>query len=307
MGPVIKMTASKNLFRTLIGILFWITGAPLLTRAIVGRKRITILAYHNPDPGTFEKHIRYLKRRFHFITITELVQAIKNDDWTSIRPNSVAITIDDGYKENYKLVSLFAKYALCPTIYLCSHIVNTNRHYWYESGPDEIRGLKKANHAQLLHTLKEKHGYEPDKEYEDRQALNDEEMKAMVAYADFQSHSRYHPILTKCDSPEVKSEIAGSKIKLEALLNKSITHFSYPNGDYSDREVQELMDSGYESARTLDVGWNHRKTDPYKLKAMAIQDDANLFILGAQVHGFFGYLKYASHGSLRGARPSAIS
>jgi peptidoglycan/xylan/chitin deacetylase (PgdA/CDA1 family) len=301
------MATAKSKMRSLIGILFWITGIPILMRAIVCRKRITILAYHNPDPDSFEKHMRYLKSRFHFITIEALVHAIKNDDWTLIPPKSIAITIDDGYKENHRLVSIFAKYTLFPTIYLCSHIVNTNRHYWYESGPAGISGLKKASHEQFLRTLKEKSGYERDKEYDDRRALNSEEMKDMMEYVDFQSHSRYHPILTKCDSPEVKSEIAGSKIKLEALLNKSITHFSYPNGDYSDRELQELIDSGYESARTLDVGWNHKKTDPYKLKAMAIQDNANLFILCAQVHGFFGYLKYASYGSFRGVRPPAIS
>lgn len=288
-------------------MLFCISGAPKLIREIICRKKVTILAYHNPDPDIFEKHIRYLKKRFHFITIDELVHAIKHDDWALIPSKSMVMTLDDGYKENCKLASIFAKYAVIPTIYLCSHIVNTNRHFWFESGLTDIAHLKRASYARMLQALKESQGYELEKEYDERQALNYEEMMTMMKYVDFQSHTKYHPILTRCDSAEVKSEIVESKIKLEELLRKIIAHLSYPNGDYSGREVQELIHSGYESARTLDVGWNHRKTDPYRLKAMGIQDNASLIVLCAQVHGFFGYFKYASYGSFKGLRPPLIT
>lgn len=297
----------KNILRSFIGVLFCISGAPILIREIVCRKKITILAYHSPDPDIFEKHIRYLKKRFHFITIDELVRAIKNDDWAMIPSKSMVVTLDDGYKENYKLIGTFAKYALIPTIYLCSNIVNTNRHYWFESRSPDISHIKKLSYTRLLKTLRESQGYELEKEYDERQALNYEEMKTMMKYVDFQSHTKYHPILTRCDSPEVKSEIVESKKILEELLTKNIAHFSYPNGDYSGREVQEVIHGGYESARTLDVGWNHRKTDPYRLKAMGIQDNASMIVLCAQVHGFFGYFKYAFHGSCKGIRPPLIT
>jgi peptidoglycan/xylan/chitin deacetylase (PgdA/CDA1 family) len=155
--------------------------------------------------------------------------------------------------------------------------------------------------------LKTSRDYELKKEYADRQALNIEEMKAMMSGVDFQSHTKFHPILTRCEPAEIKDEIMESKNKLEEMLSKKVIHFSYPNGDYSEREVREVIQSGYESARTVDVGWNDRKADRFRLKAMAVDDNASLFVLCAQVHGFFGYLKYASHGSFKGKRPAMIT
>ena len=301
------MARLKKKLRSLIGMLFWISGVPILIRRIVCRKGTTILTYHNPDPKTFEKHVRYLNKRFRFITIGELVSAIHTDDWTGIPPKSLAITLDDGYCENYRLAPIFAKYGLMPTIYVCSDVVNTNRHYWFETGLADIAALKKATWAGLLQALRESEGYQLEKEYEDRQALNYEEMKAMMRDVDFQSHSRYHPILTRCDEVQARAEIVESKKNLEALTKKNITHFSYPNGDYSDRERQELVDAGYASARTIDVGWNNGKTDPFKLKSMGIEDNASLPVLCAQVHGFFGFVKYACHGSFKGKRPPLIT
>jgi peptidoglycan/xylan/chitin deacetylase (PgdA/CDA1 family) len=297
----------KWLLRSFVGVLFFISGAPILIREIICRKKVTILTYHCPEPRIFEKHIRYLKKRFHFITMNALVRAIKDDNWNAIPPRAMVMTLDDGYKENYKIVPIFAKYGINPTIYLCGNIVNTNRHFWFGPGLPDITHLKRANHARRLQELKESQGYEPEKEYDERQALNYEEMKIMMKYVDFQSHTKTHPVLTRCDNAEVRGEIAGSKRILEELLAKRITHFSYPNGDYSEREVQEVIRSGYESARTLDVGWNQRMTNPYRLKAMGIQDQASLFVLCAQVHGLFGYVKYAMHGSFKGIRPPLIT
>jgi len=297
----------KSILRSLLGILFYISGAPVLIRKIKCGEKVTVLVYHNPDPECLEKHLKYLSKRFHFITIDKLVHAIRSGDWAMIPSRAAVITLDDGHKDNFRLASLFAKYEVNPTIYLCGGIVNTSRHFWFESGLPDIPPIKKASYAQLLQLLKESQGYELEKEYDERQALNYEEIKAMMKVADFQSHTKYHPILTQCDSTEVRSEIAGSKRMLEELLLKRITHFSYPNGDYSGREVQEVIDGGYESARTLDIGWNHRQTDPYKLRAMPIQDNASLFVLCAQVHGLFGYFKYAFHGSFNGVRPPLIT
>ncbi len=301
------MKKIKTVFRIFVGMLFCLFGIPILMRKFICGKKVTILAYHNPDPDHFEKHSKYLKKHFHFITIDTLVHGIENNDWDMIPSRAMVVTFDDGYKENYELASIFEKYSVIPTIYLCSEIVNTNRHFWFESDSTDISLLKKASYAALLQALKGSRGYEREKEYSERQAMNYEEMKALMNNVDFQSHTKYHPILTRCDRAEVKSEIADSKIELEKLLSKKISHFSYPNGDYSEREVGEVIQCGYESARTLDVGWNDRKADPFRLKAMAVDDDASLFVLCAQVHGLFGYLKYASHGSFKGRRPPLIT
>ncbi len=300
------MTSLKKFLRSFIGTLFWISGAPLFIRVLC-RKKVLILTYHNPNPKTFEKHLRYLKKRFNVTPLEKLVHAIKKNDWDEIPRRSIVITLDDGYKENCQLKHLFANYAVVPTIYLCSHIVNTHRRYWFDSGAMDPSILKGMRFSDLLKTLKDSQGFELEKEYEGRQALNYEELRSMQPFVDFQSHSKFHPILTTCDRAEMTLEIEDSKKSLEGLLKMRLAHFSYPNGDYSRRELDQVMQSGYESARTLDVGWNDRKTDPYRLKSLSIQDDASLIVLCAQVHGFFGYCKYAFHGRFNGTRPPFIT
>ena len=128
----------------------------------------------------------------------------------------------------------------------------------------------------------------------------------MSPFVDFQSHSKFHPVLTTCTDDECKEELVESKAYLEKLLNKKIIHFSYPNGDYSEREIEYLKKSGYKSARTLDIGWNDVNSDPYRLKALGIEDCASINILCGQIIGIFRYFKYLRYGSFKGIRPSFL-
>ncbi|MHA1410841.1 MAG: polysaccharide deacetylase family protein [Candidatus Odinarchaeia archaeon] len=289
----------KKIIKEVLAFLFRFSGIPLLIREVFCKNKVTIIYYHNPKPEVFKKHIEYLARNFIFILLDRLINAINNKNWSDIPPRSLIITIDDGFKENYALTNIFKTYNVCPTIYLCSHIVNTNRMFWFKAGFCNFRKLKKYDNNQRLNILKDKLGYELQKEYLVRQALNFEELLEMSMYVDFQSHSRYHPILTSCTNKECKKEIAESKNYLGKLLNKEIKHFSYPNGNYTDREIRYVKDCGYKSARTIDVGWNDVNSDPYRLKSMGIEDNASINILCAQISGFFGYLRYLLCGNFK--------
>jgi hypothetical protein len=113
----------------------------------------------------------------------------------------------------------------------------------------------------------------------------------------------FHPILTNCTDKECENEIGMSKRRLEETLKKSIDSLGYPNGNYSNREIEILKRNKYRSARTLDVGWNNIKTDPYLLKSMCLQDNASINVLCGQVIGLFGYLRYLGKGSFFGKLP----
>jgi hypothetical protein len=90
---------------------------------------------------------------------------------------------------------------------------------------------------------------------------------------------------------------------LGELLNKKIEHFAYPNGDYSIREIKFLKECGYKSARTLDIGFNDINSNPFKLKAMGVEDDASINILCGQIIGLFGYIRYFRYGSFKRRHP----
>jgi len=285
--------------KEMIGIIIRFSGMSFLIREILCRNKVTIIFYHSPKDSIFKRHIDYLSKHYNFISLNKLVNAIYRRDWSDIPPKGLVVTIDDGYKGVYNLLEIFKAYCICPTIYICSHIINTNRKFWWEAGFYNFQKLKKYKNTNRLKILRNKLGYEEQHEYPTRQALNIKEIKEMSPYVDFQSHSMFHPILTTCTDKESKEEIEGSKNYLENLLNKEIKHYSYPNGDYADREIEYLKNCGYKSARTIDIGWNSINTNPYKLKAMGIDDNASINVLCGQINGFFGYLRYLCYGSLR--------
>lgn len=300
------MKIIKAFIKEIVGFIFRISGILFLIREVFCRNKVTIICYHNPKPEIFKRHIEYLSRNFNFICLDKLVNAIYLKDWSALPPKSLIITIDDGYKENFMLLEIFKTYNIYPTMYLCSHIVNTNRRYWWKTGFSNFQKLKKYNNNSRLEALKNKIGYERQKEYSTRQALNLIELREMLPYVDFQSHSKFHPILTTNTGKECKEEIKGAKNYLEKLLNKEIKHFSYPNGDYKDREIEYIKNCGYKSARTRDIGWNDINSDPYGLKAMEVEDDASITKLCAQICGFFLYFRYLRYGSFRGLHPQFI-
>ena len=69
-------------------------------------------------------------------------------------------------------------------------------------------------------------------------------------YVNFGAHTVTHPILSKCDSYTSYFEITESRKKLESWLNYSINSFAYPNGNYTQREIDILKQSNYKIAFT---------------------------------------------------------
>ncbi|MHA1343132.1 MAG: polysaccharide deacetylase family protein [Promethearchaeota archaeon] len=300
------MKIIKKVIKEVIGLILRFSGLLCLIREIFLKNKVTIIKYHCPSSSIFKKHIEYLSKHYNFISLNKLINAIYQKNCSSIPPKSLIITIDDGFKENYNLFNIFKTYRSYPTIYVCSHIINTNRNFWWKTGFRNSKKLKRLKNKYRLKVLKEKIGYNPTKEYSTRQALSLEEINEMMPYVDFQSHTKFHPILTTCTDVECKEEIKVSKEYLEKLLNKKIEHFCYPNGEYNFREVRYLINCGYKSGRTLDIGWNDINSDPYRLKAMDVEDDASINVLVAQIIGIFGYVRYLRHGGLKGVRPPFI-
>ena len=263
-----------------------LSGMPLLIREWVCRNRVAILMYHDAKPTVFAKHIAYLSRHYTVIALDTLVAAIHRKDFSQIPPKSVVITIDDGHVGNIALLPLFKQYNVRPMLYVCTQIINTHRHFWFKidgQSKAEKERLKRLSNAERLAHLKRTADFEPEKVYPDRRALEIAEMKEMAESVDFQPHTRFHPILPQCTEMECKQEILGSKTDLERLLGVECLHFSYPNGDYTEREIEIVKAGGFRSARTTDMGWNTLDTPPYQLKVIPITDDAGLTLFRAEL------------------------
>ena len=292
-----------GILKEIISTVIRFSGLPFLIRNSIAKNKVTILFYHDPSPDILDKNLKYLSKRYNFINITLLIEAIYNKTWTNIPKKSLIITLDDGHKDKFKLLKTFKKYKIIPTIYICSQIINTNRLFWFKIVEKiEIKKFKEYTNSKRLRTLKLKYRFTPYKEYaeKERQTLNSKEILQMKDYIDFQSHSCFHPCLPSCTKDECKNEIFKSKSDIESLIGYECEHFCYPNGDYTDREIEIVKDAGYLSARTIDFGWNDLNTNPYKLKAIEIQNNDSNNMLAAKLSCIPAYFRFLMLGNLKG-------
>ena len=282
--------------------LHW-SGIPFLVRHTIARRRVTIVVYHDPGPAGLDRHLRYLAKRYSFVTLDRLVEAIRDRDISNLPPRSLVVTLDDGHRGNHRLEPIFEKYGVRPTLYLVSRVVATRRRFWFRHvGEARAHELMPQPNRKRLEILRERHGFTPTTEYpgEEPQALSAAELAELADWVDFGSHTCFHPSLVTCSDEECEFELRESKRDLEKLLGSECRHFAYPNGDYSEREIRLAREAGYLSARTIDVGWNGAHTDPYRLRVTGVTDDASIHLLAAQLSGITMYLRYLWAGSPSG-------
>lgn len=277
--------------KELIAFLIRFSGLPWIMREWVFRNKISIIVYHDPTPEALECHLEYLQKHYHFISLTDALNAISTNSVNKMLSKSLVITIDDGHVGNYGLLKLFKRYQVKPTIYLNSHIVGTHRHFWSKKVKEPSSFYKKFSLNQFLSCLEKEYDFTPEREYSTRQALSHQEISEMAPWVDFQCHGRYHFNLIICDNDTATAEIVDSKIEFKKILGQDCDHFAYPFGDYTNRDVTIVKGSGYKSGRTTDPGVNDAHSDPYRLKTIAmIPDHASINMLCAQLSGLPSYV-----------------
>jgi peptidoglycan/xylan/chitin deacetylase (PgdA/CDA1 family) len=272
------------------------SGLPFVARHTYGRRRVAILAYHEPTADLLEEHLGYLARRYRFVTLEAVVEALSSGDWQSLPARGVVVTIDDGKRCSYEFTELFTRYGVVPTLYVCSQLVGTNRRFWFDVASDP-EALKRIPHEQRVREL-QADGFTLTGEGSVRVALSLAETAEMGEAVDIQSHSRLHPVLTTCLEDLCREEIVGSRTDVEELTGKPCTHFCFPNGDYTERELEIVREAGYRSARTVRTGWTGPTSDPYELRILGVDDLASVNQLAADLAGF-GFFE----GFIRRGRP----
>jgi peptidoglycan/xylan/chitin deacetylase (PgdA/CDA1 family) len=243
----------------------------------------------------------------HLSYLCKIAEPIKFSDVNSPsngRPRFV-ITIDDGHAGNRHLVDMFSRYGVTPTIFVCSQIVGTKRQFWWQfshATAQQCERLKRRSNRDRLAALAAL-GYCQDAEVEPAAALSLEDIESMKPHCEFQSHGRFHPILTCCDDAECEAEIMQSRNEIQRLTVGDCSYFAFPNGNYGSREIQLLRSAGYLAARTLDLGFNDADSDPFRLKAVAVSDDCSTLWLSVQISMAAAYVRYLCQGSWSGRSP----
>lgn len=275
-------------------VLRW-SGLAWMWREIVQRHMVTFLLFHDMESSDAERNFAYLKRHYNIISLNDYIGAVHNGK--RLPDKAVVITFDDGHASNYALLPIIKKMQIPITIFLCSSIVGTQRHFWFRHSTDmksNVEALKRMSNEQRLETLKH-FGFLQEHEYSDTQALTKEQIEAMMPWVDFQSHTCYHPILPQCDDVTARKEIAESKLQLETDYGRRIKAISYPNGDYSARDIRLAKEAGYECGVTVDSGYNDLNSDLFRLKRFSVNDAKTTAELMVKASGCYALLKHRLH------------
>jgi peptidoglycan/xylan/chitin deacetylase (PgdA/CDA1 family) len=233
-----------------------------------------------------------LSRKYKIIDLNDFIEACKKKDNTKIPKKALIITFDDGYIGNHEMLPVIRKYSIPITVFVCTSIVNTNRHYWFKFKHESISisELRRTSNMERLDILS-KAGFEQDKEFDKPQALQKAHIDEMKHYVNIQSHTMFHPILPKCNDGEARTEIFNSKRILEREYGLRINGISYPNGDYSERDIMLSKQAGYKCGITVDFGFNTINTDIFRLKRLDVNDTDDINELIVKSSGVWEFLR----------------
>lgn len=88
------------------------------------------------------------------------------------------------------------------------------------------------------------------------------------------AHTVSHPILSALGSrQELDSEIAGSRDRIQACLDRPVRHFCYPNGRMRDigPALEAVRGAGFDTAVTTETGVNGVDADLHLLRRIGVE------------------------------------
>lgn len=248
----------------------------------------------------FEQQLRFLKQHFEVVSLERGISNIKSG--TAAEKPFVALTIDDGFQDNYNLAwPLLKRYDVPATIFLATDFLDTGRPPW----PTQLQEiLERTNRQEMsfpffskLLTRTQKSfvgqrlkqlwsGLPPAERFSQlsefrahlgvandtkHPALEWNHVREMHKHGmSFGSHTAYHSILPDVNNEVVEQELKESKQRVEAELNTPCNFFAYPDGKHDDRTCQLVKSAGFVASVTQDRGCNISKTNPLQLRRIEV-------------------------------------
>ena len=329
---------------TIIELFYWL-GNLSLTRKLMNpcRGQAAIVTYHrvlpshkiktsnSPNRGLivtterFDQQMRYLSEKYHMIPIDELPNQL-----TSSSDFAVAVTFDDGYKDNLTYaLPILKKYNVPATIYIATRFQEGDcRMWWYEleelcdshtsitftakgknydfSMHDRIQKkccFRKIHN--LLQSLPEneqetlmdiiRQGRKP-KHYENYCLTWDEirqlDREPLITIG---AHTHSHVNMKKLSIDELEKEILKGNLLLEEHLGHSIDHFAYPYGTLNEagsREYSFVAANGFKTAVTNMCNSMKNDSQNFCLPRYSVLERDDSFKLDIKLSGWNAFWKY---------------
>ncbi|MDR1075731.1 MAG: polysaccharide deacetylase family protein [Xanthomonadaceae bacterium] len=199
---------------------------------------IPILMYHNISPlpagitrykalyvrpRTFARQMWLLRRMgYTGLSMSAAMSYLRGEK----QGKAAVITLDDGYRDNFEhALPVLREHGFSATCYVVSDHVG--QHNVWDS--DKL-GIEKP--LMSAAQLREWHrgGMEVG------------------------AHTRTHPRLSECGGKHLDNEIRGGKQALEDIVGAPVSQFCYPYGDFNERALDCVAESGFDAATTTRRG-----------------------------------------------------
>lgn len=217
-----------------------------------GRSRAVVLCYHRVGgcdvltrpAGEFRRDLYELRRRFECVSLAELCNRLRSGE--PLRRPLVAVTFDDGYRDNYVEAAPALIAAGVPaTFFVSTGFVSTSRVFAHDAAHGDTP--EESRHPKIT--------------WRDLRALQD-------AGFEIGSHTVDHVNLGRADPPTIEREVRYSLAMLDHHLGARPRAFAFPwgkPGDISDRAVAAIRDAGYYAAAFAFGGDNRPGRSPYAI------------------------------------------
>ncbi|MBF0486081.1 MAG: polysaccharide deacetylase family protein [Candidatus Omnitrophica bacterium] len=255
-----NLTSLKKLFAA--SFLFLITFFLALFLWLPRHYAVPVIMYHsiavasdeplnNVRPQIFARQMAYLKRHgYKVLSLDEYANGIR--EGKLFPHNSVVITFDDGFEDNYTNAwPILKKYGFPATIFVPTDSVGrSGRLTWAEVKEMSLNGITMGSH-----------------------------LKSEV-------------YLPSVPVEVQRQELWESKKVLEANLGRPVLYLAYPVGGFTDGVKGLVQDAGYKIAFTTNRGNDSsKKHDTYALKRIRLKDTDTSPDLWLKLSGYYNLLR----------------
>jgi peptidoglycan/xylan/chitin deacetylase (PgdA/CDA1 family) len=283
--------------------------------------RLLVLAWHNVEPTWcfpasrgagargLKRQLAFLGRRCNVVPLADALRALDRND--PLPPRAVALTFDDGYRDQLELAApMLSRLGLPATFFLIPGLLDGTAQAWWEllawtftrSTRDAVvwegrtlglrdDGERRRSLATVLEELKRrdhpgrntaldelKDRCSPDGKLEEHASFLEWDGARQLVRQGFMvaSHSLNHAVLAQEPTPAQERDLTLSRRRLERELDVPVELLAYPNGkqpDYSQATIAAARDAGYSHALTTVEGWNRPSTAPYEIRRFVQQPE----------------------------------
>ncbi len=212
----------------------------------------------------FERQMELLARRFSPVSMDDVLLFLNGSK--NLPPRAVAVTLDDGYKDNFQIAApILNRFGIPAAFYVLVDSVNRAKAPWYcrlrhifltsrggswrEPATGAIRALTSPQDRSAAFLSAAEFCAKSDvpaREQHIRDAENSLDPEPFPAESDLMmswdearalarsghivgAHTMTHPNLAYVSADDARSELADSKSKVEKELGGTVPHFSYPH------------------------------------------------------------------------------